>query len=88
MPVAARQPNVEERFPHTIPFSPAGEQLYATVYAFKPAGTARDDDDDEEDTKKKKLGGLTRYRKREGVFLFATAKLKERCRKISFDATP
>jgi hypothetical protein len=60
--------NVEDGFPIRIPFSPAGEQLYATVYAFKPAGTSRtDDDDEEEDTKKKKLGGLTRYRKREGV---------------------
>ena len=60
-------PNVEKGFPITIPFSPAGEQLYATVYAFKPAGSARDDEDEEEDPKKKKLGGLTRYRKREGV---------------------
>jgi len=60
-------PNVEEGFPIVIPFSPAGEQLYATVYAFKPAGTSRDDEQDEDDVKKKKLGGLTRYRKREGV---------------------
>jgi hypothetical protein len=61
-------PNVEKGFPITLPFSPAGEQLYATVYAFKPAGTPRDDEDDEEgDPKKKKLGGLTRYRKREGA---------------------
>jgi hypothetical protein len=60
-------PNVESGFPITIPFSPAGEQLYATVYAFKPAGSVRDDDDEDEDSKKKKLGGLTRYRKREGV---------------------
>jgi hypothetical protein len=61
-------PNVEKGFPITIPFSPSGEQLYATVYAFKQAGSARDDDEEEEeDSKKKKLGGLTRYRKREGV---------------------
>jgi len=61
-------PNVEPEFPITIPFSPSGEQLYATVYAFKPAGTARDDsEDDGENPKKKKLGGLTRYRKREGI---------------------
>lgn len=61
-------PNVEKGFPLTLPFSPAGEQLYATVYAFKPAGSSRDDEEDsEEDSKKKKLGGLTRYRKREGV---------------------
>jgi hypothetical protein len=61
-------PNVENGFPITLPFSPAGEQLYATVYAFKPAGSARDGEDDEEDdSSKKKLGGLTRYRKREGV---------------------
>ncbi|MCC6890086.1 MAG: hypothetical protein IT536_16255 [Hyphomicrobiales bacterium] len=59
--------NVESSFPITLPFSPEGEQLYATVYAFKQAGTARDDEEDEEETKKKKLGGLTRYRKREGV---------------------
>lgn len=60
--------NVEDGFPIRIPFSPAGEQLYATVYAFKPAGTTRDDDEEDEgDVKKKKLGGLTRYRKREGV---------------------
>lgn len=60
--------NVENGFPIRIPFSPGGEQLYATVYAFKPAGTSRtEDDDEEEDAKKKKLGGLTRYRKREGV---------------------
>lgn len=62
--------NVENRFPITIPFSPSGEQLYATVYAFKPAGAAREDEEteeDEENSKKKKLGGLTRYRKREGV---------------------
>jgi hypothetical protein len=59
--------NVEKDFPIVLPFSPEGEQLYATVYAFKPAGSARDEDDDEEDSKKKKLGGLTRYRKREGV---------------------
>jgi hypothetical protein len=63
-------PNVETGFPITIPFSPAGESLFAVVYAFKAAGTARDDEDGDEDeatAKKKKLGGLTRYRKREGV---------------------
>ncbi|MCC7050107.1 MAG: hypothetical protein IT562_25615 [Alphaproteobacteria bacterium] len=63
-------PNVEDGFPITIPFSPAGEQLYATVYAFKHAGTTRNDDETDEDeatAKKRKLGGLTRYRKREGV---------------------
>jgi hypothetical protein len=62
-------PNVESGFPIRIPFSPAGEQLYATVYAFKPAGTARDDGESEdgEANAKLKLGGLTRYRKREGV---------------------
>ena len=66
-------PNVESGFPIVIPFSPAGEQLYATVYAFKPAGTTRDggsdaaDDESEADNKKKRLGGLTRYRKREGL---------------------
>ena len=62
-------PNVENGFPITIPFSPAGEQLYATVYAFKPAGTARDSEETDEDEAdaKKRLGGLTRYRKREGV---------------------
>jgi hypothetical protein len=62
-------PNVETGFPITIPFSPAGEQLYATVYAFKPAGTARDEEeaDDVESNAKTRLGGLTRYRKREGV---------------------
>jgi hypothetical protein len=65
----ANTANVEKGFPITIPFSPAGEQLYATVYAFKPAGTARDDDetDDAEANTRAKLGGLTRYRKREGV---------------------
>ena len=60
-------PNVEKGFPIRLPFAPAGEQLYATVYAFKPAGSARDDEDEEEDAKKKRLGGLKRYRKREGV---------------------
>jgi hypothetical protein len=62
-------PNVESGFPITIPFSPQGEQLYANVYAFKPAGTAREDGDSDEDDagNKKKLGGLTRYRKREGI---------------------
>jgi hypothetical protein len=61
--------NVEDGFPITIPFSPQGEQLYATVYAFKPAGSPRDEDnaEDEDNPKKKKLGGLTKYRKREGV---------------------
>jgi hypothetical protein len=61
--------NVEDGFPIRLPFSPAGEQLFATVYAFKPAGTARDDEEDEDDSdsKKKKLGGAKRYRKREGV---------------------
>lgn len=59
--------NVEKDFPIVLPFSPEGEQLYATVYAFKPAGSARDDEEEEEDSKKKKIGGLTRYRKREGV---------------------
>lgn len=61
--------NVEDGFPITIPFSPQGEQLYATVYAFKPAGSPRGDEDaeDADNLKKKKLGGLTRYRKREGV---------------------
>ncbi len=62
--------NVENGFPITIPFSPSGEQLYATVYAFKPAGAAREDEEieeTEENAKKKRLGGLTRYRKREGV---------------------
>jgi hypothetical protein len=60
-------PNVETGFPITIPFSPAGEQLYATVYAFKPTGSAREDDEDDEDSKKKRLGGLRGYSKREGV---------------------
>ena len=60
--------NVETGFPIVLPFSPNGEQLYATVFAFKPAGSVRDSDEEgEEDSKKKKLGGLTRYRKREGV---------------------
>ena len=61
--------NVENGFPITIPFSPGGEQLFATVYAFKPAGTTRSDEEADEDdaNAKKKLGGLTRYRKREGV---------------------
>ncbi len=62
-------PNVEMGFPITIPFSPRGEQLFATVYAFKPAGTIRNGEtaEEEESEAKKKLGGLTRYRKREGV---------------------
>lgn len=60
--------NVENGFPIRIPFSPQGQPLSATVYAFKPAGSPRDDEDaDEESPNKKKLGGLTRYRKREGV---------------------
>lgn len=60
--------NVEDGFPIRIPFSPSGEQLYATVYAFKPAGSLRENiDNEEEETRSKKLGGLTRYRKREGV---------------------
>jgi len=60
--------NVDKGFPIVIPFSPAGEQLYATVYAFKPAGTERGDEDEGGEPKKKhRLGGLTRYRKREGV---------------------
>jgi len=63
----ANTQNVEPEFPIRLPFSPAGEQLYAIVYAFKPAGTVRDDDEDVDDPKKKKLGGLSRYRKREGV---------------------
>jgi hypothetical protein len=61
-------PNVETGFPIVLPFSPSGEHLYAIVYAFKPAGSAREDEEaNEDDAKKKKLGGLTRYRKREGV---------------------
>jgi hypothetical protein len=61
-------PNVEKDFPIVIPFSPGGEQLFATVYAFRPAGSAREDDSEEDELgAKKKLGGLTRYRKREGV---------------------
>ena len=60
--------NVEDGFPIRIPFSPSGEPLFATVYAFKQAGSSRDDEDEDEgEIKKKKLGGLTRYRKREGV---------------------
>lgn len=60
--------NVEDGFPIRIPFSPHGQQLSATVYAFKPAGSPRGDEDGGEDSSnKKKLGGLTRYRKREGV---------------------
>src|SRR3984893_5010073 len=61
--------NVEDGFPITIPFSPKGEQLYATAYAFKPAGSLLGDEETQEENnpKKKKLGGLTRYRKREGV---------------------
>jgi hypothetical protein len=59
-------PNVEKGFPIIIPFSPSGEQLFATVYAFRPAGSARDEEDNDEGPRKK-LGGLTRYRKREGV---------------------
>ncbi|MDO8874891.1 MAG: hypothetical protein Q8M24_01980 [Pseudolabrys sp.] len=58
--------NVEPGFPIVIPFSPSGEQLYATIYAFKSAGSTLDDEDEEE-AKKKKLGGLRSYRKREGV---------------------
>lgn len=61
-------PNVEDGFPITLPFSPNGEQLSAMVFAFKPAGTVREgEEEDETNGKKKKLGGLTRYRKREGV---------------------
>ncbi|WIM10145.1 hypothetical protein [Enhydrobacter sp.] len=60
-------PNVEAGFPIALPFAPAGEQLLAVVYAFKPAGTSRSADDEEETASRKKLGGLKRYRKREGV---------------------
>jgi hypothetical protein len=61
--------NVEPGFPVQIPFSPQGQQLRATVFAFKPVGSERDDEDKEQDDDKpkKKLGGIRGYRKSEGV---------------------
>lgn len=61
--------NVEDGFPIEIPFSPRGQPLVATVFAFKLAGSERDDDDQDQgdDKPKKKLGGIRGYRKSEGL---------------------
>ena len=61
--------NVEDGFPIQIPFSPQGQRLVATVFAFKPVGSERDDEheDQDDDKAKKKLGGIRGYRKSEGV---------------------
>lgn len=60
--------NLEPGFPVQVPFSPMGERLTAHIYAGRKAGSSADDDDDDEgDDGKRKVGGLKRYRKREGV---------------------
>lgn len=60
--------NLEPGFPVQVPFSPMGERLTAHIYAGRRAGSSTDDaDDDDSDDSKRKVGGLKRYRKREGV---------------------
>lgn len=59
--------NVEQGFPVAIPLHPAGEQLIARIFAFRPEGSTRDEDEQETNGKSRKLGGLRGYRKREGV---------------------
>lgn len=61
--------NLEPGFPVSVPFSPMGERLTASIYAGRKAGSSADDEDDDEgdDNGKRKVGGLKRYRKREGV---------------------
>lgn len=61
--------NLEPGFPVSVPFSPMGERLTASIYAGRKSGSSADDEDDDdgEDGAKRKVGGLKRYRKREGV---------------------
>ena len=82
-------PNVEAGFPIKLPFAPSGEQLYATVYAFKPAGTARDDEEAEERLipRKRSLVASPATGSGRERFLFATARRKVRCPRIFFGAT-
>lgn len=60
--------NLEPGFPVHVPFSPLGERLTASIYVGRKAGSSHDDDDDDDsDEGRRKVGGLKRYRKREGV---------------------
>ncbi|MEO3433215.1 hypothetical protein [Inquilinus sp. CAU 1745] len=60
--------NLEPGFPVHVPFSPMGERLTASVYAGRKAGSSPEEDDDgDSDDSRRKVGGLKRYRKREGV---------------------
>lgn len=60
--------NLEPGFPVYVPFSPMGERLTACIYAGRKSGSSADeDDDDDADESRRKVGGLKRYRKREGV---------------------
>lgn len=64
--------NLEPGFPVQMPFSPMGERLTASIYVGKKAGSSHDKDDDDgdddnSDKTRRKVGGLKRYRKREGV---------------------
>jgi hypothetical protein len=61
--------NLEPGFPVTVPFQPMGEKLTAVIYAGRKAGSALEEGgaEDEAASSKRKLGGLKRYRRREGV---------------------
>ncbi|MBT9137118.1 MAG: hypothetical protein DDT34_02205 [Firmicutes bacterium] len=61
--------NIEPGFPVSVPFSPMGERLTASIYVGRKSGSSGDDEDDDENDEgaKRKVGGLKRYRKREGV---------------------
>lgn len=61
--------NLENGFPVAVPFSPMGEKLTAIIYAGRKSGSSfgEDDDDLEEGATRRKVGGLKRYRRREGV---------------------
>ena len=60
--------NLEPGFPVYVPFSPLGERLTACIYAGRKAGSSADDAaDNDTGEDRRKVGGLKRYRKREGV---------------------
>jgi hypothetical protein len=60
--------NLEAGFPVSVPFSPMGEKLTAIIYAGRRTGSLADEDDDlDESASRRKVGGLKRYRRREGV---------------------
>lgn len=59
--------NLEPGFPVVVPFQPMGEKLVAVIYAGRKAGSSIDEEDEEPGENRRRIGGLKRYRRREGV---------------------